>query len=148
MSSLITSELVALGLDAQDKDEVIGVLARHLSDSGRVTDLAQFTADVQAREGLTATGMPGQVGLPHAKSEAVTIPSLAAATVPLGVDFHGPDGLSTLVILIAAPAAGSDIHLKILAKLARKLVNKDFTGALRAAGTPQEFADIVNNALS
>lgn len=148
VSSLITSDLVALGLEPADKDEVISTLAQRLAASHRITDIDKFVADVQAREALTATGMPGQVGLPHAKSGTVLEPSLAAATIPTGVDFHGPDGASTLVILIAAPASGADIHLKILAKLARKLVNHEFTASLRAAGTEQEFADIINDTLA
>ena len=39
-----------------------------------------------------ATGMPGGIGLPHARSEHVTVPSLAVGRVAAGVDFGAPDG--------------------------------------------------------
>lgn len=92
--------------------------------------------------------MPGGIGLPHAKSEAVVTPSLAVAKVPAGVDFGAPDGPATLVFLIAAPAAGEGDHLKILAALARKLVHADFKESLRAAPDGDAVAAIVNEAVS
>ena len=73
-----------------------------------------------------ATGMPGGIGLPHARSEHVTVPSLGLARVPAGVDFGAPDGPATLVFLIAAPAGGGSEHLTILAALARRLVRPAF----------------------
>lgn len=147
-SPLITADLVSLNLDAPSKDAVIAALAEKLAAAGRVSDAAAYVADVQAREAQTATGMPGQIGLPHAKSEAVLVPSLALATVPGGVDFGGPDGAATLVFLIAAPASGANEHLQILAKLARKMVNPSFTGALREAPDPEAAANIVNEAVA
>ena len=97
-----------------------------LQAAGRVTDLDGFLADVAAREAQMATGMPGGIGLPHARSEHVTVPSLGLARVPAGVDFGAPDGPATLVFLIAAPAGGGSEHLTILAALARRLVRPAF----------------------
>lgn len=147
-TTLTSSELVAVGLDAASKDEVIDALAARLASAGRVSDAAAFAADVRAREAKTATGMPGQIGLPHAKSAAVEVASLAVATVPAGVDFGGPDGAASLVFLIAAPEGAADEHLKILAKLARKLVNPAFTGAIRDAADGDAVAAIVNEAVA
>jgi mannitol/fructose-specific phosphotransferase system IIA component (Ntr-type) len=78
----------------------------------------------------------------------VTAPSLAVAKVPGGVDFGAPDGPATLVFLIAAPAAGDGQHLKILAALARKLVNAEFKDSLRAAEDGATVAHIVNEAVA
>ncbi len=145
---LITADLVAVDLAANTKDDVITALADLLAKAGRVSDAAQFIADVRTREATTATGMPGGIGLPHAKSEAVIEPSLAVAKVPNGVDFGAPDGPATLVFLIAAPAGGASEHLKILAKLARNLVHEDFKNSLRNATDAASVADIVNEAVS
>src|SRR6185436_11131354 len=118
-------------------------LAEKLQAAGRVTDLDGFLADVAAREAQMATGMPGGIGLPHARSEHVTVPSLAVARVPAGVDFGAPDGPATLVFLIAAPAGGDSDHLKILAALARRLVHESFRDSLRAAPDAATVAEIV-----
>jgi mannitol/fructose-specific phosphotransferase system IIA component (Ntr-type) len=52
------------------------------------------------------------------------------------------------VFLIAAPAAGDGQHLKILAALARKLVNAEFKDSLRAAEDGATVAHIVNEAVA
>ena len=110
---------------------------------GRVTSAEGFLADVQEREAKMATGMPGGIGLPHARSAHVVAPSLAVGRVPAGVDFGAPDGPATLVFLIAAPAEGDADHLKILASLARRLVHESFRDSLRAAPDAETVAEIV-----
>lgn len=140
---LITAELVAVDVVAADRDEVTRLLIDRLAAAGRVTDADGFHADVRAREAQMATGMPGGIGLPHARSEHVTAPSLAVAKVPGGVDFGAPDGPATLVFLIAAPASGDSDHLQILAALARRLVHESFRTSLHDAPDAATVADIV-----
>lgn len=143
MSTLITPDLVATQIASTDRTEVTRELVDLLAAAGRVTDAEGFLADVTAREAQMATGMPGQVGLPHARSEHVTEPSLAVGVVPGGADWSGPDGPATLVFLIAAPAGGDNEHLKILAALARKLIHPEFRDAIRQAPDAATVADIV-----
>lgn len=142
-TSLITPGLVGIDLTAADRDDVTRQLVALLVAEGRVTDADGFLADVQAREAQMATGMPGGVGLPHARSEHVTTPSLAVGRVPAGVDFGAPDGPATLVFLIAAPASGDSAHLKILASLARRLVHESFRTSLREAPDAATVSEIV-----
>jgi PTS system fructose-specific IIA component len=142
-SQLITPELVGLDLTATDRDDVTRQLIDLLAAAGRVTDADGFQADVRAREAQMATGMPGGVGLPHARSEHVSAPSLAVGRVPGGVDFGAPDGPANLIFLIAAPASGGAEHLKILAALARRLVHESFRSSLLNASDAHEVAEIV-----
>ena len=65
--------------------------------------------------------MPGGIAIPHAKSDAVTQPTLAAARLPEGVDFGSFDGPADLVFLIAVPTASTQDHLAVLSTLARSL---------------------------
>lgn len=142
-TSLITPELVAVDVVAVDRDDVVRQLIDKLVAAGRVTDAEGFAADVKAREAQMATGMPGGIGLPHARSQYVTVPSLALGKVPGGVDFGAPDGPANLVFLIAAPASGDADHLKILAALARRLVHPEFRQSLVDAPDAATVAAIV-----
>ncbi|WP_392544535.1 fructose-specific PTS transporter subunit EIIC [Oryzobacter telluris] len=141
--SLITAEQVVLDLTGADRHEATRVLAERLVASGRCTDLQQFLADVTERESKMATGLPGGIGIPHARSEAITEPSLVFGRTE-GIDWGAKDGPATLVFLIAAPAGGGDAHMQMLPKLARALMKKDFKAALAAATTEEEVAQIVN----
>ena len=143
-SDLITTDLVALDADFGDSvDSVITNLATLVHDTGRATDIAGLAQPAIDREAKAGTGVPGGVAIPHCRSEAVTEPTLAFARLSRGVDFSGPDGDAQLVFLIAAPAGGGKAHLKILSKLARALVRKDFLESLRNAPTKEEIVRLV-----
>ncbi|WP_457098351.1 PTS fructose transporter subunit IIABC [Microbacterium sp. P5_E9] len=146
--STITPELVSLdvGLGA-DKAAVIKALAARVVAQGRATDANALFEDAWAREQKDETGLPGGIAIPHAKSAAVTQASLAFARLKPGVDFGASDGPADLVFLIAAPEGAAEAHLAVLSKLARSLMQDDFTGGLRAARTPADVVAIVNAAI-
>ncbi|WP_431046825.1 PTS fructose transporter subunit IIABC [Streptomyces sp. P1-3] len=132
MSELITKELVDLDLSAETKEAAARSLAERMAAAGRVTDIDGFLADVAAREAQMPTGLDGGIGIPHCRSEHVTAPTLAFGRSGRGIDFGAPDGPADLIFLIAAPAGADDAHLTILSSLARRLMDADFTSALRA----------------
>ncbi|MBN9202068.1 MAG: PTS sugar transporter subunit IIA, partial [Microbacterium chocolatum] len=89
----------------------------------------------------------GGIAIPHAKSAAVSEASLAFARLTPGVDFGAADGAADLVFLIAAPAGAAEAHLAVLSKLARSLMQDDFTAGLRAAATDEDVVAIVRRAI-
>ena len=148
MSDTITPDLVSLdvGLGA-DKEAVIRSLSARVVAQGRATDAEALFADAWAREQKDETGLPGGIAIPHAKSAAVTEPSLAFARLAPGVDFGAPDGPADLVFLIAAPEGAAEAHLAVLSKLARSLMQEDFTAGLRSAASDDEVVAIVRAAI-
>ncbi len=144
---LMTTDLVALDADlGQTKEDVIGSLAQLVQDAGRA-DAAGLKADVLTREGKAATGLPGGFAIPHCRSAAVSKASLAFARLDPKVDFGAKDGPADLVFMIAAAADGDADHLKLLTKLARALVRKDFLASLRAATSKEEIVALVDDVL-
>ncbi|GAA2990706.1 PTS system fructose-specific IIC component [Microbacterium terrae] len=148
MADTITTGLVSLDVGlGEDKAAVLRALADRVAAQGRATDGEALFADAWAREQKDETGLPGGIAIPHAKSAAVTTPSLAFARLSPGVEFGADDGPADLVFLIAAPADAAEAHLAVLSKLARSLMQEDFTGALRAAGTEADVVAIVRAAI-
>ncbi|TFC26804.1 PTS lactose transporter subunit IIC [Cryobacterium sp. TMT2-18-3] len=149
MSALITPELVALDKNlGAAPSSVIRHLAELVVGAGRATEIESLYADALAREAKTATGIPGGLAIPHCRSAAVTEPTLALARLTSPVDFGAADGPADLVFLIAAPEGADQEHLKILAKLARSLMQAPFTAALRAAKTQAEIVELVTSVVS
>jgi PTS system fructose-specific IIC component len=64
------------------------------------------------------------------------------------VDFGAKDGPADLIFFIAAPEGADQEHLKLLSKLARSLIKKDFTASLRAANSEAEIVELVEGALA
>jgi fructose PTS system EIIA component len=143
MSALINDDLVLLDVEVPDRGTVTRLLAQRLAAAGRVVDLEGFLADVRAREEQMPTGLPGGIGIPHARSSHVTQPTLGFARVPKGVDFGAEDGPANLVFLIAAPDGAGAEHLTILAKLARRLIHQSFRDALLTAPDPSAVVALI-----
>ncbi|MEO5315148.1 fructose-specific PTS transporter subunit EIIC [Pseudarthrobacter sp. CC12] len=149
MTQLITTDLVELDQNLGNAPEtVIRHLASKVAATGRASEVEGLFADAFAREQKTATGIPGGIAIPHCRSAAVTVPTLAMARLNPKVDFGAKDGPADLVFFIAAPDGADQEHLKLLSKLARSLIKKDFTAALRNASSEAEIVELVDGALA
>lgn len=146
--STITPQLVSLDEDlGPDKRSVLRALSARFAAQGRATDADALFAAAWKREEQDATGLPGGIAIPHAKSAAVTEASLAFARLKPGVDFGAEDEPSDIVFMIAAPDTAAEEHLAVLSKLARNLMDEDFLAALRGAGDADEAVAIVRRAI-
>ncbi|KQR75225.1 PTS lactose transporter subunit IIC [Arthrobacter sp. Leaf337] len=149
MTQLITTDLVELDQNlGNSPEDVIRHLAGRVAATGRATEAEGLFTDAFARESKTATGVPGGIAIPHCRSTAVTVPTLAMARLSQPVDFGAKDGPADLIFFIAAPEGADQEHLKLLSKLARSLIKKDFTASLRAATTQAEIVELVDGALA
>lgn len=145
IDDVIGPELVTTELAASTAAEAVEELARLLEADGRVTNRSAYVEAVLAREEETGgTGMESGIAIPHAKSTAVTRPSVAFGRSSRGVDFGAEDGTQAdLVFLIAAPEGADDVHVTLLSRLARRLIHEQFRTALRHAGSPQAVVDVI-----
>jgi PTS system fructose-specific IIC component len=149
VTQLITTELVELDQNlGTSPEDVIRHLASKVAATGRASEVEGLFADAFAREQKTATGIPGGIAIPHCRSAAVIEPTLAMARLNPKVDFGAKDGSADLIFFIAAPDGADQEHLKLLSKLARSLIKKDFTAALRAASSREEIVALVDGALA
>ncbi|AOT03168.1 PTS fructose transporter subunit IIABC [Arthrobacter sp. U41] len=149
MTQLITTDLVELDQNlGSSPEDVIRHLAGKVAANGRATEVEGLFADAFAREQKTATGVPGGIAIPHCRSTAVTEPTLVMARLSQPVDFGAKDGPADLIFFIAAPEGADQDHLKLLSRLARSLIKKDFTASLRAAGSEAEVVELVEGALA
>lgn len=142
--SLITERQVVLDLTAPDRHAATRLLGQTLVEDGRCTDLDQFLADVRKREEQMATGLPGGIGIPHARSAGISAPSLVFGRSADGIDWGAEDGPAHLIFLIAAPDGAGEAHLAILAKLARKLMRAEFRQSLTDAASPAEVVEVID----
>ncbi len=147
ITGLLKKEGVKLGVVAASQDEAIDVLVDLQCGIGAVADRDRYKQAVLAREAEFSTAVGEGVAIPHAKTDAVSEPGLVAITVPGGVDWKAPDGKpSDLIFLIAAPDTQANVHLEVLAKLSALLMHPEFSAALRAATSVDEFLAAIDAA--
>lgn len=146
IADLIDTQLVATDLTATDRDGAIAELVGLLAADGRVTDADAYTAAVLAREDETSgTGMESGIAIPHAKSTGVARAAVAFGRSRTGLDFGAEDGTGAdLVFLIAAPEGADDLHVRVLSRLARRLIHESFRTALREADSSAAVIEIIH----
>ncbi|MCL6453896.1 MAG: fructose PTS transporter subunit IIA [Alicyclobacillus sp.] len=140
---------VLMAVDGASQEDVIRAVVRRAEELGKVTDAEQTVRAVLQREAESTTGFGKGVAIPHGKTSAVTEPVLLFAKLKQPVDWKSLDDQPvTMLFLILVPETSAAEHLKILAKLARKLMHDDFVEALRGFQTATELAAYVDAELA
>ena len=145
IADLLAKESIDLQAKVGSKGEALEHLVALMAKSGKLADEAEYKRCVLAREEEGSTGIGEGIAIPHAKTNAVKVPGLAAMIVAEGVDFASLDDQpAKLFFLIAAPDTEDNVHLDVLSRLSTLLMDEDFTNALYAAKSSQEFLDIID----
>lgn len=144
ITDLLSRDSILLGGSPESKSEAIDMLIELQVKGGKIADRGEYKKGILAREEKGSTAVGEGIAIPHAKSEAVKAPSLAAMTVPAGVDYEAlDDEPSNLLFMIAAPNDG-DVHLEVLSRLMTILMDEDFRARLLSAKDKEEFLGIID----
>ena len=144
-SNLFSENCINLNLKGSTKSEIIDELVEMLNAAGKLNDKEEYKKQILKRESQSSTGLEEGIAIPHAKTAAVKIPSIAFGLSKNGVDYESLDGEpSKLFFMIAAPANASDTHIEILSKLTTMLLDDDIRERLLEVKTPQEVIEILS----
>ncbi len=144
IEALLSAKYIALNIEAESKSQVIDRMLALVAGHDLVTDQEQLGADVWRREREMSTGIGKNIGLPHAKTAAVTSPLLAMATLSGEVDFDAIDSQPVrLVFLLATPEAMLSEHLKLLGRITRIAGKDEVRERILQAGSPLEVLELM-----
>lgn len=144
---LLNKDSILLNGAPKSKAEAIDMLVDLQVKGGCISDREIYKQGILAREEKGSTAVGEGIAIPHAKSSAVTAPSLAAMTVPGGVDYEAlDDEPSDVLFMIAAPDTNADVHLEVLSRLMTLLMDEDFRANLLSAKDTDEFLSVIDKA--
>lgn len=147
ITDLLRVESIDLQAEVVDKRGAVNRLVDLMEKSGCLKDKESYKAAVLKREGEGSTGIGEGIAIPHAKTDAVVKPALASMIVRTGVDYESlDDEPAHLFFMIAAPADGADVHLEVLSRLSRMLMDDDFREALMSAPDRETYLKVIDNA--
>ena len=86
ITDLLKPEGIRVGAEAADRMDAIDKLIELQDASGNISDKEAYKAGILAREEEFPTAVGEGIAIPHAKTDAVTAPGLAAMTIPNGVE--------------------------------------------------------------
>lgn len=137
MSEVIRPELVDLHVQAASKREMIAALTDLLARHGYVGDPDAFMRDVEEREALGVTGIGYGVAIPHGKSTGVnrTAIAIGRAEQPIAWESLDDQPVSLVILFAVRSQDAGDLHLKLLAGVARLLARDSFIESLHQVRT-------------
>lgn len=142
---LLGRDSICLNGKASGKMDVIDKMVSLMEKGGHLSDTKAYKQAVLKREAEGTTGIGEGVAIPHAKTNAVLNPGLAAMTLPDGVDFESLDGHPVrLVFMIAAPDSKANVHLEVLSRLSVLLMDQRFREHLLHAKSPEAFLKVID----
>lgn len=132
---------------AASKEEVICKMVDLMAASGNIRDKETYKAGVFKRESEGTTGIGEGIAIPHAKTDAVQKPGLAAMVIQEGTDYDSLDGEPVqLLFLIAAADTEDNVHLEVLSRLSMLLMDETFKEHLIHAKSVKEFLKYIDEA--
>lgn len=137
-------DLIALGVSAQDKPQLLSKLVDLLLQSGRIRDSTGLMGELLKREGVMSTGIGGGIAIPHALTNDIDTLVLVFGRTAAPMDFQALDGSPVdLVFMLVGPKTASSVYVKLLARVSRLLQSEAFKERLRhspnAAGIVEAF---------
>ena len=137
-------ELIKIGLDAKDKDEVFEELVDLFCRVKKVDAREEILEAIMARESKMSTGIRKGIAIPHGKTNAIDDVYGILGVSKKGIDYDALDGQPVyLLFTLIAPMADSEKHLQLLKRLAGLLDNPQFYTDLLAQNTPQGASGVI-----
>lgn len=144
VSEYLKEKFCIMDLQADNKEGAVKEITQKLVDSGKLIDPKKFISDVLERESLGSTGIGNNVGIPHARTDAVKGFIIGFGKSNAGLEFKSLDGEKVnLIFLMGADPGELNLYLRILAELSKLLMNNNFRQELIAAKTEADIISIV-----
>ena len=129
---------VFLGMSARGLHDAFESIARRVADEMRVPFPATLAA-LRERESTLSTAWGGGVAVPHARLAGLTRSYVVFARLASPIEFGAPDGCPVdLLVVVLSPMEEPAEHVRLLARLARRLREPSIVARLRSSREESE----------
>ena len=144
LSQILEVDSIIPDLKARDKKGALEELADAVICNRPALDKHSLVKILLERERLGSTGIGDGVAIPHGKFGGIAQPIVSFGRSIKGLDFESMDGQPAyLFFLLLAPENSANIHLKVLARIAKILKNSSFRKLLMEASSQKELYETI-----
>ncbi|WP_163652081.1 fructose PTS transporter subunit IIA [Listeria sp. PSOL-1] len=141
--TFIEKNLINLQTEFTNQKEAFRYLANLAFENGRTTSVESVYQGLVEREQESTTGFGKNIAIPHTKNKAVKEPTILVVRNGKLMEWQALDNqpVHTLICLLV-PDNKDDVHLRLLAKISRKLMHTEFTDLLKNGNAEQILNEI------
>ena len=142
---VLDERIIDLNAQAENKEEVLTLLANRLKEAGYIDDVEGFKKDIYLRESEGTTGIGNYIAIPHGKSDSVTQVGIAIAKLDHEIEWETLDGKGVKLVFLFAVSNNHEYarnHMLLLADIARKLGNDEAVEKMLSAETIEDLKSV------
>lgn len=144
---MFKKEYVLVDVDVRNKEDAIAFIAAKAKELGISNDKDQTEKDLWNREREFNTAIDETIAIPHTKSESINSPAVLVIKFKNTIDWGGEN--IKLAISFLSPKENKDnIHLTMLSKISRKLVDEEFKTTLNNSNDVDSIYKMIMEALN
>jgi len=141
---LFPPELIKIGLEAEDKDEVFEEMVDQFCQIEKSGKRDELLDAIYERESKMSTGIYKGIAVPHGKTNEIQDIRGILGISRKGIDYDALDGQPVyMVFMLLAPQTDSEMHLRLLKRLAALLDNSEFYDELLLQNDSQNAQKII-----
>ncbi len=138
LCDILKPECVFLGVDLPDKDAVLKFAAERFSPGSLALGPDALFTCMMEREKVMSTGVGDGVGIPHGACPDLENACVLLLGLARPVNYSALDGKPVDIILaMVVPENQRELHLRLLACMARILKTRQFVELVRNATDPE-----------
>ena len=141
---LFPPELIKIGLEADDKDEVFEEMVDQFCQVTKSNVREEILEAIHEREAKMSTGIHKGIAVPHGKTNILENIHGILGISRKGIDYDALDGQPVYILfMLLAPQKDSEKHLRLLKRLAGLLDNPQFYTELLAQTDPHGASKVI-----
>lgn len=150
IEEILNEKLIDLNLMVHNKREAIESMVDRLYADGKVSDKDAFVKDVFEREKEGMTGIGNNIAIPHGKSDAVQITSIAVGRLKNEIEWESLDKKPVKMIILFAvrDEDKTDLHLKLLSEVAMALADDNTLARLLETNDKKEIIHLLSQEMN
>ncbi len=130
-------DCIFLGKDLPAKEAVLRFAAEKFSACGEPLDADTLFSCMMKRETVMSTGVGDGVGIPHGACKDLEEAHVLLVSLSAPVDYQALDNQPVdIIVAMVVPDTERELHLRLLACIARVLKNRKFGQLVRVASDP------------
>ncbi len=146
VSGILNPDCIKVPLKAKSKGEAIWELIRALKTTGYIENPGEVLEIILERERQGGTALGDGIAILHGRIPNISKPAVALGLLPNdeGIVFGGMGDLRVnIIFMVISPSKNPELHLQILAAIAKLLAAQDARTRLRYAKDESEAMEII-----
>lgn len=144
-TTVFNKQHIHFNTTAFTQEDAFKAIAKIAQEAGFVDDENAYFDGLKEREKEATTGFQDGIAIPHSKHTTCKKPGIFLVRFAHPIEWNALDEQPVHVaIALTIPQDGGDEHLRILSKIARKLMNEEFRNAIKN----NEDVDALYNAIA